>query len=90
MDTYKRIKELLIEGSLGAGRIRRVVFSKKSSPDTVNQKIGAKNAKRMLRGLKNTGNVEDKDKSLGVGKPEIFQRAVKAGQRTLPKPFKNK
>ena len=89
MNIYERIYTILTEGSLGASRTKRMASSKRVPTSVAGHQIGKKNAKRMLRGIKNTGNVEDKGQTLGSAFPDRFKRAVKSGSRRLPRPFKN-
>lgn len=89
MNIYERIYTLLTEGILaevGQAKADRMLWS--HNPKTTSQgtlKTRQSVARRSLRGIKNGGKVADPTKTLGSGKPEMFQRAVKAGKRTLPK-----
>ena len=82
MNVYERIKTLLTEGT-GIRRAMRVLYSKKDkgtkTPGT--DAVQNVNSKRLLRGLKNTGQVHDPKKTLGTGKPDLYKRAVASGHR---------
>jgi len=86
MNIYERIYGLLTEGSLGAARKGRLAYSKTRDKTNLTGKV---NAKRALRGIKNTGRNPDPTQTLGAGKPELYQRAVKAGHRKLPRTWHN-